>query len=171
LAATEPQHISELLRQRCMRSPFNGVVTERPQLAGKMAPTGETARSILRKVQPHPLRVDVILPVSMCGKTILGVRANLDAEPPLASRYQANVSIYKVVDSASGTFGVRLDLPNLKSVWLADRRFARLRIGSTLHLLGLCKQRRHMARSNLPNQLGVDRKVVVCNQIAQARRT
>jgi RND family efflux transporter MFP subunit len=115
LATIEQQRISELLELRRIRSPFNGVVTERLQHAGEIAQTGETARAILRMAQTHPLRVEVILPVSMYGKVKHGVRATVDAEPPLTGRYQANVSIVdRVVDSASGTFGVRLDLPNPK---------------------------------------------------------
>lgn len=115
LASIEQQRISELLEQRRIRSPINGVVTERLQHAGEIAQTGETARAILRLAQTHPLRVEVILPVAMYGKVKQGVRATVDAEPPLTGRYPANVSIVdKVVDSASGTFGVRLDLPNPK---------------------------------------------------------
>jgi RND family efflux transporter MFP subunit len=116
LAAIEQQRITELLEQRRIRSPFNGVVTERLQHPGEIAQTGETARAILRMAQTHPLRVEVILPVSMYGKVKQGARATVDAEPPLSGRYPANVSIVdKVVDSASGTFGVRLDLPNPKA--------------------------------------------------------
>jgi len=115
LASIEQQRISELLEQRRIRSPINGVVTERLQHSGEIAQTGETARAILRLAQTHPLRVEVILPVAMYGKVKQGARATVDAEPPLTGRYPANVSIVdKVVDSASGTFGVRLDLPNPK---------------------------------------------------------
>ena len=115
LASIEQQRITELLEQRRIRSPFNGVVTERLQHPGEIAQTGETARAILRMAQTHPLREEVILPVAMYGKVKQGARATVDAEPPLTGRYPASVSIVdKVVDSASGTFGVRLDLPNPK---------------------------------------------------------
>ena len=86
LAAIEEKRINELLEQRRIRSPFNCVVTERLQHAGEIAQTGETARAILRMAQTHPLRVGVILPVAMHGKVKQGVRANVDAEPPLAGR-------------------------------------------------------------------------------------
>jgi RND family efflux transporter MFP subunit len=115
LASIEQQRITELLEQRRIRSPFNGVVTERLQHPGEIAQTGETARAILRMAQTNPLRVEVILPVAMYGKVKQGARATVDAESPLTGRYPAIVSIVdKVVDSASGTFGVRLDLPNPK---------------------------------------------------------
>ena len=51
----------------------------------------------------------------MFGKIKVGTKATVDAESPLTGRYTASVSIVdKVVDSASGTFGVRLELPNPK---------------------------------------------------------
>lgn len=51
----------------------------------------------------------------MHGKLKPGMSAEVAAEPPLSGRYQATVTIVdRVVDSASGTFGVRLDLPNPK---------------------------------------------------------
>jgi multidrug efflux pump subunit AcrA (membrane-fusion protein) len=51
----------------------------------------------------------------MYGKVKAGGLANVDAEAPLSGRYQARVAIVdRVVDSASGTFGVRLELPNPK---------------------------------------------------------
>lgn len=115
LAALEQQRLAELVEQRRLRSPFNGVVTERLQGVGEVAQAGESARAILRLAQTHPLRVEVVLPVALFGKIKLGTKATVDAEPPLTGRYTASVSIVdKVVDSASGTFGVRLELPNPK---------------------------------------------------------
>jgi RND family efflux transporter MFP subunit len=115
LAAIEQRRLSEMLEQRRLRSPFNGVVTERLQHVGEIAQIGETARAILRLAQTHPLRVEVILPVAMYGKVRAGARATVEAEAPLSGRYQATVAIVdRVVDSASGTFGVRLELPNPK---------------------------------------------------------
>lgn len=115
LAALEQQRIHALLEQRRIRSPFNGVVTERLQHAGEIAQIGETARPILKLAQTDPLRVEVVLPVAMYGKVKVGQQAVVEAEPPLSGRYAADVTIVdKVVDSASGTFGVRLDLPNPK---------------------------------------------------------
>ena len=113
LAAIEEQRLSELLEQRRLRSPFNGVVTERLKHVGEMATTGENARPVLRLAQTHPLRVEVVLPVALFGQLKAGQRATVETEPPLSARYQATVSIVdRVVDSASGTFGVRLELPN-----------------------------------------------------------
>lgn len=115
LAALEYKRLIALVEQRRLTSPFNGVVMERMQHPGELAQTGEGARAILKLAQTHPLRVEVILPVALYGSIRNGARAQVVAEPPLRGTYQATVRIVdKVVDSASGTFGVRLDLPNPK---------------------------------------------------------
>lgn len=113
LAALEQRRLSELLEQRRLRSPFSGVVTDRMQQVGEIAQTGESARPILKLAQTNPLRVEAVLPLSMYGRLKLGAKADVAVEAPLTGRYTATVSIVdSVVDSASGTFGVRLDLPN-----------------------------------------------------------
>lgn len=115
LAAIEQRRLAELVEQRRLRSPFNGVVTERLQGVGEIAQTGEGARPILRLAQTHPLRVEVVLPVTMFGAVRIGAKARVETEPPLSGRFAATVSIVdRVFDSASGTFGVRLELPNPK---------------------------------------------------------
>jgi RND family efflux transporter MFP subunit len=115
LATLEEKRLVELLEQRRVRSPINGVVTERLQHVGEIAQTGENARAILRLAQTHPLRVEVVLPVALYGQVKAGARVQVDAEKPLTGRYQATVTVVdRVVDSASGTFGVRLELPNPK---------------------------------------------------------
>jgi RND family efflux transporter MFP subunit len=115
LAVIEQRRLNELVEQRRLRSPFNGVVTERLQHVGEIAQVGETARAILRLAQTHPLRVEVVLPVAMYGKLKTGTKADVEAEAPLSARYQATLTVVdRVVDSASGTFGVRLELPNPK---------------------------------------------------------
>lgn len=115
LAEIEQRRLSEMVELRRLRSPFNGVVTERLQHVGEIAQVGETARAILRLAQTHPLRVEVVLPVAMYGKLRPGARARVETEAPLSGSYQATLAIVdRVVDSASGTFGVRLNLPNPK---------------------------------------------------------
>ena len=115
LAAIEERRLHEMLEQRRIRSPFTGVVTERLQHVGEIAQTGESARAILRLAQTNPLRVEVVLPVLLYGKLKPGLKVSVLTEAPLSAHYQATVAIVdRVVDSASGTFGVRLELPNPK---------------------------------------------------------
>jgi multidrug efflux pump subunit AcrA (membrane-fusion protein) len=67
----------------------------------------------LRLVQINPLNVEVVLPVSEYGAVKPGARALVMPEAPIGGEYRATVTIVdKVVDAASGTFGVRLELPN-----------------------------------------------------------
>lgn len=113
LSALETKRIAELLRQRTLTSPFNGVVLEVMQHPGELAQTGEGARAILKLAQINPLRVEVVMPVLLYGSVRPGMRARVTAEVASKNSYKASVKIVdKVVDSASGTFGVRLDLPN-----------------------------------------------------------
>ena len=113
LAELEQKRLSELVEQRRLRSPFNGVVTDRVQQVGEIAQVGEAARPILKLAQTHPLRVEAVLPLAMYGRVKPGSKADIAVEAPLSGRYVATVSIVdSVVDSASGTFGVRLELPN-----------------------------------------------------------
>ena len=55
----------------------------------------------------------VVLPVGLYGRIAENSAAEVETEVPAKARYKAKVQIVdKVVDSASGTFGVRLELPN-----------------------------------------------------------
>lgn len=113
LAGTEAQRLEAMTRQRTLRAPFGGVVTERLQHAGELAFTGEGSRPILRMAQIHPLRVEVVMPTSMVGKIRVGSRAEITPEAPLSGSWQATVRVVdQVFDAASGSFGVRLELPN-----------------------------------------------------------
>jgi RND family efflux transporter MFP subunit len=113
LAHTEAQRISAVLKQRQLRAPFAGVVTERLQHPGELAFTGEGSRPILRLAQTHPLRVEVVLPVAMMGQVKTGSRAEITPESPLTGSWQARVKVVdRVFDSASGSFGIRLELAN-----------------------------------------------------------
>jgi RND family efflux transporter MFP subunit len=113
LAGTESQRLAAVLKQRQLRAPFNGVVTDRLQHPGELAFTGEGARPILKLAQTHPLRVEVVLPVSMMGQVKAGRSAEIIPEAPLKGSWTASVKVVdRVFDSASGSFGVRLELPN-----------------------------------------------------------
>ena len=113
LSALESKRLQELLRQRTLYSPFNGIVTEVEQHPGELAQSGEGARPILKMAQVHPLRVEVVLPAALYASIKQGAAAEVEAEAPSKGSYTARVQIVdKVVDSASGTFGVRLELPN-----------------------------------------------------------
>jgi len=113
LSRLENKRLEEVLKLRRLVAPFDGVVTERLQHPGELSFTGEGARPILKLAQIDPLRVEVVLPVGLYGQVRVGTQSTVIPEPPLEGRHLATVKVVDtVVDSASGTFGVVLELPN-----------------------------------------------------------
>ena len=112
LAQRELQYSSDLLARRTLRSPLNGVVVERMLNPGDLAESGTGRRPVLKLAQVEPLRVEVVLPISAYGKLRPGRVAMVTPEV-LGGRYAATVTVVdSVFDSASGTFGARLEMPN-----------------------------------------------------------
>jgi RND family efflux transporter MFP subunit len=109
LAELELKRAQETLDLRTVRSPISGVVVERLQSPGEFVEN----KPILRIAQLDPLRVEVILPVALFGSITTGMRAEVVPELSKKRKYIGQVTIVdRVVDAASGTFGVRLELPN-----------------------------------------------------------
>jgi RND family efflux transporter MFP subunit len=110
LAQLELARASELLRQRTIRSPINGIVVAR------MLGPGEYAfdqAQLLTVSQIDPLNVEVFVPLGQFGKIRAGMVAEIYPEEPIGGRYNATVTVVdQVFDAASGTIGVRLELPN-----------------------------------------------------------
>ena len=109
LATLEVKRVEAALEQRSIRSPVTGVVVERLLSAGEFA----QAQPILTLAQIDPLNVEVVLPTALYGKVKEGVSAEVLPEEPVGGVYAATVKmVERVIDAASGTFGVRLELPN-----------------------------------------------------------
>ena len=109
LAALELLQAEALLARRTLRASISGVVTERLLEPGEIV----DEETILKIAQVDPLRVDVLLPASRFGTARAGMRASIEPEFPVEASVVATVSIVDpVIDAASGTFSVRLDLPN-----------------------------------------------------------
>jgi len=110
LAKLELARANEILRQRTIRSPIDGVVVER-----KLGP-GEYAfdqAHLLTVSQINPLKVEVYVPLNQFGRIRPGMTAEVQPEEPVGGKYAATVTVVdQVFDAASGTIGVRLDLPN-----------------------------------------------------------
>jgi multidrug efflux pump subunit AcrA (membrane-fusion protein) len=100
---------TELLRQRTIRSPINGIVVARMLGPGEYAFDQAQLVSIS---QIDPLNVEVFVPLSQFGKIRGGMIAEVYPEDPIGGRFTATVTIVDhVFDAASGTIGVRLELP------------------------------------------------------------
>ncbi len=110
LAKLDLERASEILKQRTIRSPIDGVVVERSLGPGEYI--FEQAH-LLTVSQIDPLRVEVYVPLSQFGKVTTGMKAEVFPEEPVGGKYPAVVTIVdQVFDAASGTIGIRLELPN-----------------------------------------------------------
>jgi RND family efflux transporter MFP subunit len=92
-----------------LKSPVRGVVVRRILAPGEYADPPQ----VLELAQIDPLYVEVFAPVRLLGQIEVGKRASVLPEEPVGGRHDAKVIVVDpVVDAASGTFGVRLELPN-----------------------------------------------------------
>lgn len=100
----------ERLKLRTIVSTIDGVVTERVLYSGEYV--GENT-PILKAATINPLNVEVVAPLRLFGSIVKGMKAEVRPEEPVGGSYQGEVVIVdKVMDAASGTFGVRVELAN-----------------------------------------------------------
>lgn len=112
LAELDVKRAQEVLAQRQIRSPVNGIVVEVMLRPGELTSSNQKD-PIIKLAQVDPLNVELVLPVSAFGKIRTGQRAWVTPEAPVGGSYVAHVEVVdQVFDAASGTFGVRLTLPN-----------------------------------------------------------
>ncbi len=116
-AATEKQQTARLeairdelaLARRIVRSPIDGVVTRKYKSIGEYV----DGDPILQLAQLDPLRIRVIVPMTLFGQIEVGMQATIVPELPIDGPFVATVtSIDPMVDAATATLGVRLSLPN-----------------------------------------------------------
>ena len=112
LARIEFRRAREQLALRTLVSPFDGVVVDRMLNPGDLAESGSGRKPVLKIARVDPLKVDVVLPATMFGRVRARQRAVVTASVG-GVRFDAQVSIVdRMIDAASGTFVVRLALPN-----------------------------------------------------------
>ena len=109
LAEFELARAEQVLKQRTLLSTVRGVVVDRYKSPGEYVED----QPVVKIAQIDQLNVEVIAPLSMFGKITLGSMVPVKLEDRSDVEYQAKVIIVdRTIDAASGTFGVRLDLPN-----------------------------------------------------------
>jgi RND family efflux transporter MFP subunit len=109
LAELELEEVRERLALRTIISTVDGVVVERSGAPGEYV--GE--EPFLTVAQLDPLNVELVVPVEYFGMIKLGATAQVQLEAAVGGVHHAKVVIVdQVIDAASGTFGVRLELPN-----------------------------------------------------------
>lgn len=115
IAKLEHQQQSSLLNLRTIRSPFAGVVVDVLAHPGEVVEPGASKKPIVKVAQLDPLRVQVVLPKDAFGKLAPGMTVDVVPEIPGTGRYAAKLkSVDRLIDAASGTFVVLLELPNPK---------------------------------------------------------
>lgn len=110
LSQLELERSQATLDQRTIRSTIDGIVTEKKLSAGEFV---NQEGYIVTLSRLDPLHVEVFLPVIYYKQVHVGMAGNVHPAPPLDNVYTATISVVDhVFDPASGTFGVRLTLPN-----------------------------------------------------------
>lgn len=109
LAELEYKRASEVVNRLTIVSPIDGVVVERFLSPGEYVKD----QPIMKLAQISLLNVEVIIPAQYFPSIKVGMQAKVIPEASFGGEYTAVVKIVdRVIDAASGTFGVRLHLPN-----------------------------------------------------------
>lgn len=109
LSSREVELAAAQLEQRTIRAPISGVVVERFMSPGEYV----DQKPVLRLASIDPLRVDVLVPAAAFGQVAAGARGRVWPELLKGQEVTAVVkTVDRVIDAASNTFRVRLELPN-----------------------------------------------------------
>ncbi|MCK4842284.1 MAG: efflux RND transporter periplasmic adaptor subunit [Methylococcales bacterium] len=109
LAGMELKRTQEILKLRSMHSMIDGVVVDVMKSPGEFV----EEQPVMKIAQIDPLFVEVIVPETLMGRVKVGKQLKVNIEIPIAASHLATVSaVDQIIDATSGTFGVRLILPN-----------------------------------------------------------
>jgi RND family efflux transporter MFP subunit len=109
LAQREVDLAAAQLAQRSIGAPIAGVVVERFMSPGEFV----DQKPILRLASIDPLRVDVLVPAVAFGQVEAGMKGSVMPELLNKKEHAAVVrTVDRVIDAATNTFRVRLELPN-----------------------------------------------------------
>lgn len=109
LLQIELKRAEQLLSQRTIRSPVNGVIVEQHAFPGEFI----YDNPVMTVAQLDPLRVEVVMPARYFGQFKPGDTARIVPEINQDEPLTAVVDVVdRLLDTRSGTFGVRLTLPN-----------------------------------------------------------
>lgn len=109
LRTLEKARAATAVALRQVHSPIDGVVAARLHQPGEYI----DAEPLLRVVRLDPLHVEAIVPMQLFGQIRQGMRARVVPEFDDFPAGEASVEVVDPLgDAASGTFGIRLVLPN-----------------------------------------------------------
>lgn len=110
LAALEVAQAEAQLDQKVLRAPFTGVITERLLSVGEYR---EGQAHIATIARLDVLRVESFAPLSYFAALAPGQAVTIHPEDPIGGAYPATITVIdRVFDAATGTFGIRMALPN-----------------------------------------------------------
>lgn len=105
----ELQQAEEQLKQKTITSPIDGFVIQTFKSKGEYVED----QAILQIAQLDPVNVEAILPIEVYGQVKVGMQAEIIPEIFTSQRLKGEVTVVdRTGDAASGTFGIRLSLPN-----------------------------------------------------------
>ncbi len=111
IAKRELMVAEEQLKLRTLKSPIDGVVVERMIQPGERV----DGKPLFKIAALHPLKVEIVVPSSQFGLLREGMALGIKADIPNAQELTAQIAqVDQIIDSASGTFRARLNLPNPK---------------------------------------------------------
>ncbi len=99
----------EIVEQRVIRSPISGVVVEQRAYPGEFV----YENPVVTIAQINPLRVEAILPARFFGQIKPGMQASIVPEIHSEQLLSGEIAaVDRLIDAASGTFSVHLELEN-----------------------------------------------------------
>lgn len=97
------------LALRTIKSPIDGIIVDSYAKVGESV----TDRPIMKLAQVDPLRVELIAPTEYFGLIKKGMEVEIYPERPANKTFKATVTVVdQLIDPASGSFTVRMALPN-----------------------------------------------------------
>ena len=109
LRQLELRRAEQVVQRREIRSPINGVVVQRYRTGGEYVED----QPLLKLARLDHLHVEAIVPMRMFGLVKPGMQAIVKPGMDGLEPVQASVLLVdRMGDAASGTFGVRVELPN-----------------------------------------------------------
>jgi RND family efflux transporter MFP subunit len=97
------------LAMRSIKAPFDGIIVDRYVWAGERV----EAKPLFRIARVNPLRVELMIPVSLYGTVEVGTVLDVTPELPKSRPLKAKVTLVDtVMDSPSNTFRARAALAN-----------------------------------------------------------
>lgn len=97
------------LEVKTIKSPIDGIVIDRYAMIGESV----AEKALMKLAQINPLRVELVAPTEYFGLIQKGMEVEIRPERPANSTFKATVTVVdQLIDPASGSFAVRMALPN-----------------------------------------------------------